>query len=346
MASEQGKRFLDNDGVKQALVGLLTMGVTGGKGYPGLVRMQDKMKAAFEKLQEKMERRMEKLQTVLMQRSAAMAKVPTYTSEMAMLSSRLGNTEGGDVIMVALYKDPSQSANILKYISDVEGSTGYRLSGRGIVDAVTVLESGDAKLKEGFRTSADILESVKGDLILDNETYYQALADAMVTQPQTGYAIFDYDPVPKDRTAMINAQTKHKEERFGAYILDSATNQDQERQWWNPQTSQMEVNPYFDMWGSWKQDFDTLGAYGQEAERYYARKFVNETLTSGSSQFDHAFRMNPNYQRMLKLAYPKLNRQTLSELHSNPDKTSDFDAYMGPGAANIFMNIDPNRLYN
>jgi len=344
MATEQGKRWFDNEGAKLAAVGAITMAITGGKGYPGLVKMVDKMKAAQEKLQEKMERRMEKLQTVLMQRSTAMAKVPTYTSEMAMLSARLGNTEGGDVIMEALYKDPSQSANILKYISDVEGSTGYKLSGRGVVDAVTVLESGDAKLKEGFRTSGDILESVKGDLILDNETYYQALADAMVTQPQTGYAIFDYDPVPKDRTAMINAQTKHKEERFGAYILDSTTNQ--EAQWWNPQTSQMEDNPYLNKWGNWKVDFDTLGAYGQEAERYYARKFVNETLTSGSSQFDHAFRMNPNYQRMLKLAYPKLNSQTLSELHNNPDKASDFDAYMGPGAANIFMNIDPSRLYN
>ena len=326
MASEQGKRFLDNEGFKQALVGLATMAVTGGKGYPGLVRMQDKMKAAQEKLQEKMERRMEKLQTVLMQRSAAMAKVPTYTGEMATLSARLGSSDEAKVFMEAMYNDPSKAKDVLKYVRDVEKETGLELTSGGVLDAITVLATQDAEIIDGFRSSADIMESVKGQKILDNETYYQALSDAMVIQPTTGFTALKYSPVPTVQTDVMKRQDDYLLNQFGDYIRADIM-----------RTGEDKYQTYLNT-------MDELGGLTPKIREVYGRKFMEGIIQNKDNPlFRNAIRMNPQYQNLFKAVFPDVINQFYADYDNRGvEAINQFDAGFGFGVGQSLIDTRIN----
>ena len=333
MASEQGKRFLDNEGFRQALVGLGTLAITGGaRGtYQGLVKYQKRMQDIQDKLQEKMEKRLEKLQLLLVERSEAAAKVPTYTGEMAVLSARLkgedGNLiKGSERLIEALYNDPSQSKEILKYVRDVEGETGFSLTPRGILDAVTVLETGDAELKNSFRSNADILESVQGDRILDNETYYQALADAMQVEKSTGYAALQFAPTPKVRTNVIGEQNQYISNAIGNLIRIDYNNPPEG-------TSSSDFQA---MLGEMKElkSGDIPGLTPRIINRY-GRPFMKDIFAQKDNNlFRDVIRMNPTYRNLFESSYSG----AIEALRNDPSLAGEFDQKFGYGTSQIYLN--------
>jgi hypothetical protein len=297
MASEQGKRFTtDNQGIRDAIVGGLTYAITGGGPgtFEGLKIYQDKMIEMQEKLLEKMEKRMEKLQTLLMTRTADLAEVPTYTAEMTELSARVGDSDEGRSFMQMMYIQPSKSKEVLKHIREWEKSQdGLKLSPSGVLDIMRVIATGDKELLNSFKSNANILESVKGRAILDDELYYGAIQDALVKPKYSeGFVAIDYDPIPNIDSTRIKTQNEELETMFGQmFAADKLLSEEEIRERFN--VSKYEFGIAYDV-------FKKDGITDASLRFYSPRVLENVFKSSSNPTFRNVFLTNPTYQRYLR----------------------------------------------
>ncbi len=345
MASEQGKRFTtDNQGIRDAIVGGLTYAITGGGPgtFEGLKIYQDKMIEMQEKLLEKMEKRMDKLQGLLMTRTADLAEVPTYTAEMTELSARVGDSDEGRGFMQMMYKQPSKSKEVLKHIREWEKSQdGLKLSSSGVLDIMRVIATGDKELLNSFKSNANILESVKGRAILDDELYYGAIQDALV-QPKysEGFIAIDYDPIPNIDSTRIKTQNEELETMFGQLFAGDLNISDAEAK----ERFGVSNSEFRSMYKIFEKDGITDASL-----RFYGPTVLDnvfKSIKSDQPTFRNVFLTNPTYQRYLRDYYvPYMDNKhngefskSIERLKNNPQDADRWDETSGlPGTAQYFI---------
>lgn len=174
----------------------------------GLLNYQEKIDKQREKLQEKIDARVEKLQTLLATRSASSSKAKTYTPSVIQLKNKLGNIEGSNLVYQAIADDPSSAPALMKKIQEAETKLNYELSPEQILEFFPILQTGSTSQVEGYMSTGDIVEAMKGDLT-DNELYFKLLRGASTpTATTTGTTTFGDKFIAKSQPEKINAQTK------------------------------------------------------------------------------------------------------------------------------------------
>ncbi len=174
----------------------------------GLLNYQEKIDKQREKLQEKIDARYEKLQTLLATRSASSSKAKTYTPSIIRLKNRLGNVEGSNIIYQAIANDPSSASRLLEKINKTDKEVNYEITPEQIVEFFPILQTGSPEQIEGYQSTGDIVEAMKGDLS-DNELYFKLYRAASIPAPTTtGTTVFGDKFIAKSQPEKINAQTK------------------------------------------------------------------------------------------------------------------------------------------
>ena len=179
------------------------------RGYArGLLNYQEKVDKQREKLQEKIDARVEKLQTLLATRSSSSSKAKTYTPSVIQLKNKLGNIEGSNLVYQAIADDPSSAPALMKKIQEAETKLNYELSPEQILEFFPILQTGSTSQVEGYMSTGDIVEAMKGDLT-DNELYFKLLRGASTPEAtRTGTTVFGDKFIAKSQPETVNRQTQ------------------------------------------------------------------------------------------------------------------------------------------
>jgi hypothetical protein len=288
----------------------------------GLLNYQEKIDEQRAKLQEKIDARVEKLQTLLATRGASSSKQKTYTPSAIQLKSRLGDIEGSNLIYQAIANDPSSAPVLLKKIKEAETKLNYELSPEQILEFFPILQTGSPSQVEGYMSTGDIVEAMKGDLT-DNELYFKLLRGATTPARTKGTTTFGDKFIAKSQPETVNRQTQE----YQASLLRMAQN-DYDN---NPNiTGQAKQDLLSDIRKTKDKNFGGL-------ESRYGLTAVKEILDNPTPITRDIIRVNPTIRRVLE-SIPNNVKQDLIQNQNDAQAVAEFDEYFGIGAAQYIIS--------
>lgn len=289
------------------------------RGYArGLLNYQEKIDKQREKLQEKIDARVEKLQTLLATRSSSSSKAKTYTPSIIQLKNRLGNIEGSNIIYQAIANDPSSASDLMKKIKKADEGVNYEISAEQILEFFPLLQTGSPSQVEGYMSTADIVEAMKGDLT-DNELYFKLLRGASTpTATTTGTTVFGDKFIAKSQPETVNRQTQE----FQGVLLRMAQ-------------SDYDANKSDALLSNIRKA--TKDKNFSSLESSYGLRAVKEILDNPTPITRDIIMVNPTIRRVLN-SIPDNVKQDLIQNQNDAQAVAEFDEYFGRGAAQYIIS--------
>ena len=275
----------------------------------GLLNYQEKIDKQREKLQEKIDARVEKLQTLLATRSSSSSKAKTYTPSVIQLKNKLGNIEGSNLVYQAIADDPSSAPALMKKIQEAETKLNYELSPEQILEFFPILQTGSTSQVEGYMSTGDIVEAMKGDLT-DNELYFKLLRGASTPEAtRTGTTVFGDKFIAKSQPETVNRQTQE----FQGVLLRMAQ-------------SDYDANKSDSLLSSIRKA--TKDKNFSSLESSYGLRAVKEILDNPTPITRDIIMVNPTIRRVLE-SIPNNVKQDLIQNQNDAQAVSEFDEYFG-----------------
>ena len=289
------------------------------RGYArGLLNYQEKIDKQREKLQEKIDARVEKLQTLLATRSSSSSKAKTYTPSVIQLKNKLGNIEGSNLVYQAIADDPSSAPALMKKIQEAETKLNYELSPEQILEFFPILQTGSTSQVEGYMSTGDIVEAMKGDLT-DNELYFKLLRGASTpTATTTGTTVFGDKFIAKSQPETVNRQTQE----FQGVLLRMAQ-------------SDYDANKSDALLSNIRKA--TKDKNFSSLESSYGLRAVKEILDNPTPITRDIIMVNPTIRRVLN-SIPDNVKQDLIQNQNDAQAVAEFDEYFGRGAAQYIIS--------
>ena len=289
------------------------------RGYArGLLNYQEKVDKQREKLQEKIDARVEKLQTLLATRSSSSSKAKTYTPSVIQLKNKLGNIEGSNLVYQAIADDPSSAPALMKKIQEAETKLNYELSPEQILEFFPILQTGSTSQVEGYMSTGDIVEAMKGDLT-DNELYFKLLRGASTPEAtRTGTTVFGDKFIAKSQPETVNRQTQE----FQGVLLRMAQ-------------SDYDANKSDALLSSIRKA--TKDKNFSSLESSYGLRAVKEILDNPTPITRDIIMVNPTIRRVLE-SIPNNVKQDLIQNQNDAQAVAEFDEYFGRGAAQYIIS--------
>ena len=289
------------------------------RGYArGLLNYQEKIDKQREKLQEKIDARVEKLQTLLATRSTSSSKAKTYTPSVIQLKNKLGNIEGSNLVYQAIADDPSSAPALMKKIQEAETKLNYELSPEQILEFFPILQTGSTSQVEGYMSTGDIVEAMKGDLT-DNELYFKLLRGASTPEAtRTGTTVFGDKFIAKSQPETVNRQTQE----YQVVLLRMAQ-------------SDYDANKSDALLSSIRKA--TKDKNFSSLESSYGLRAVKEILDNPTPITRDIIMVNPTIRRVLE-SIPNNVKQDLIQNQNDAQAVSEFDEYFGRGAAQYIIS--------
>ena len=289
------------------------------RGYArGLLNYQEKIDKQREKLQEKIDARVEKLQTLLATRSSSSSKAKTYTPSVIQLKNKLGNIEGSNLVYQAIADDPSSAPALMKKIQEAETKLNYELSPEQILEFFPILQTGSTSQVEGYMSTGDIVEAMKGDLT-DNELYFKLLRGASTpATTRTGTTVFGDKFIAKSQPETVNRQTQ---EYQGVLLRMAQSDYDANKS--DALLSNIRK-------ATKDKNFSSL-------ESSYGLRAVKEILDNPTPITRDIIMVNPTIRRVLE-SIPNNVKQDLIQNQNDAQAVAEFDEYFGRGAAQYIIS--------
>ena len=289
------------------------------RGYArGLLNYQEKIDKQREKLQEKIDARVEKLQTLLATRSTSSSKAKTYTPSVIQLKNKLGNIEGSNLVYQAIADDPSSAPALMKKIQEAETKLNYELSPEQILEFFPILQTGSTSQVEGYMSTGDIVEAMKGDLT-DNELYFKLLRGASTpATTRTGTTVFGDKFIAKSQPETVNRQTQ---EYQGVLLRMAQSDYDANKS--DALLSNIRK-------ATKDKNFSSL-------ESSYGLRAVKEILDNPTPITRDIIMVNPTIRRVLE-SIPNNVKQDLIQNQNDAQARQEFDDYFGRGAAQYIIS--------
>jgi|TARA_A100001515_G_scaffold40476_1_gene31817 hypothetical protein len=289
------------------------------RGYArGLLNYQEKIDKQREKLQEKIDARVEKLQTLLATRSSSSSKAKTYTPSVIQLKNKLGNIEGSNLVYQAIADDPSSAPALMKKIQEAETKLNYELSPEQILEFFPILQTGSTSQVEGYMSTGDIVEAMKGDLT-DNELYFKLLRGASTpAATRTGTTVFGDKFIAKSQPETVNRQTQ---EYQGVLLRMAQSDYDANKS--DALLSNIRK-------ATKDKNFSSL-------ESSYGLRAVKEILDNPTPITRDIIMVNPTIRRVLE-SIPNNVKQDLIQNQNDAQAVAEFDEYFGRGAAQYIIS--------
>ena len=284
----------------------------------GLLNYQEKIDKQREKLQEKIDARVEKLQTLLATRSSSSSKAKTYTHSVIQLKNKLGNIEGSNLVYQAIADDPSSAPALMKKIQEAETKLNYELSPEQILEFFPILQTGSTSQVEGYMSTGDIVEAMKGDLT-DNELYFKLLRGASTPEAtRTGTTVFGDKFIAKSQPETVNRQTQ---EYQGVLLRMAQSDYDANKS--DALLSNIRK-------ATKDKNFSSL-------ESSYGLRAVKEILDNPTPITRDIIMVNPTIRRVLE-SIPNNVKQDLIQNQNDAQAVAEFDEYFGRGAAQYIIS--------
>ena len=284
----------------------------------GLLNYQEKIDKQREKLQEKIDARVEKLQTLLATRSSSSSKAKTYTPSVIQLKNKLGNIEGSNLVYQAIADDPSSAPALMKKIQEAETKLNYELSPEQILEFFPILQTGSTSQVEGYMSTGDIVEAMKGDLT-DNELYFKLLRGASTPEAtRTGTTVFGDKFIAKSQPETVNRQTQ---EYQGVLLRMAQSDYDANKS--DALLSNIRK-------ATKDKNFSSL-------ESSYGLRAVKEILDNPTPITRDIIMVNPTIRRVLE-SIPNNVKQDLIQNQNDAQAVAEFDEYFGRGAAQYIIS--------
>ena len=284
----------------------------------GLLNYQEKIDKQREKLQEKIDDRVEKLQTLLATRSSSSSKAKTYTPSVIQLKSKLGDIEGSNLVYQAIANDPSSAPALMKKIKEAETKLNYELSPQQILEFFPILQTGSTSQVEGYMSTGDIVEAMKGDLT-DNELYFKLLKGASTpATTRTGTTTFGDKFIAKSQPETVNRQTQ---EYQGVLLRMAQSDYDANKS--DALLSNIRK-------ATKDKNFSSL-------ESSYGLRAVKEILDNPTPITRDIIMVNPTIRRVLE-SIPNNVKQDLIQNQNDAQARQEFDDYFGRGAAQYIIS--------
>ena len=284
----------------------------------GLLNYQEKIDKQREKLQEKIDARVEKLQTLLATRSTSSSKAKTYTPSVIQLKNKLGNIEGSNLVYQAIADDPSSAPALMKKIQEAETKLNYELSPEQILEFFPILQTGSTSQVEGYMSTGDIVEAMKGDLT-DNELYFKLLRGASTpAATRTGTTVFGDKFIAKSQPETVNRQTQ---EYQGVLLRMAQSDYDANKS--DALLSNIRK-------ATKDKNFSSL-------ESSYGLRAVKEILDNPTPITRDIIMVNPTIRRVLE-SIPNNVKQDLIQNQNDAQAVAEFDEYFGRGAAQYIIS--------
>ena len=289
------------------------------RGYArGFLNYQEKIDKQREKLQEKIDARVEKLQTLLATRSTSSSKAKTYTPSVIQLKNKLGNIEGSNLVYQAIADDPSSAPALMKKIQEAETKLNYELSPEQILEFFPILQTGSTSQVEGYMSTGDIVEAMKGDLT-DNELYFKLLRGASTpATTRTGTTVFGDKFIAKSQPETVNRQTQ---EYQGVLLRMAQSDYDANKS--DALLSNIRK-------ATKDKNFSSL-------ESSYGLRAVKEILDNPTPITRDIIMVNPTIRRVLE-SIPNNVKQDLIQNQNDAQAVAEFDEYFGRGAAQYIIS--------
>ncbi len=289
------------------------------RGYArGFLNYQEKIDKQREKLQEKIDARVEKLQTLLATRSTSSSKAKTYTPSVIQLKNKLGNIEGSNLVYQAIADDPSSAPALMKKIQEAETKLNYELSPEQILEFFPILQTGSTSQVEGYMSTGDIVEAMKGDLT-DNELYFKLLRGASTpAATRTGTTVFGDKFIAKSQPETVNRQTQ---EYQGVLLRMAQSDYDANKS--DALLSNIRK-------ATKDKNFSSL-------ESSYGLRAVKEILDNPTPITRDIIMVNPTIRRVLE-SIPNNVKQDLIQNQNDAQAVAEFDEYFGRGAAQYIIS--------
>lgn len=287
----------------------------------GLLDYQEKIDKKREKLQEKIDARVEKLQTLLATRSASSSKAKTYTPSIIRLKNKLGNAEGSNLIYQAVAADPSSAPNLLKKINEAETRLNYELTPEQVIEFFPILQTGSTSQVEGYMSTGDIVEAMKGDLS-DNELFFKLIRGASTpATTRTDTTVFGDKFIAKSQPETVNRQTQE----YQASLLRMAQNEYDTNQ---TLTKSQKDKLLADIRRAGDKNFGGL-------ESRYGLTAVKDILNNPTPITRDIIMVNPTVRRILD-SIPDDVKKTLKD-NPTAQRKQLFDKEFGAGAADYIL---------
>ena len=284
----------------------------------GLLNYQEKIDKQREKLQEKIDARVEKLQTLLATRSTSSSKAKTYTPSVIQLKNKLGNIEGSNLVYQAIADDPSSAPALMKKIQEAETKLNYELSPEQILEFFPILQTGSTSQVEGYMSTGDIVEAMKGDLT-DNELYFKLIRGASTpAATRTGTTVFGDKFIAKSQPETVNRQTQE----FQGVLLRMAQ-------------SDYDANKSDALLSNIRKA--TKDKNFSSLESSYGLRAVKEILDNPTPITRDIIMVNPTIRRVLE-SIPNNVKQDLIQNQNDAQAVAEFDEYFGRGAAQYIIS--------
>ena len=287
----------------------------------GLLNYQEKIDKQREKIQAKIDARVEKLQTLLATRSASSSKAKTYTPSIIRLKNKLGNAEGSNLIYQAVAADPSSASNLMKKINEAETRLNYELTPEQVIEFFPILQTGSTSQVEGYMSTGDIVEAMKGDLT-DNELYFKLIRGASTpATTRTGTTVFGDKFIAKSQPETVNRQTQE----YQASLLRMAQNEYDTNQ---TLTKSQKDKLLADIRRAGDKNFGGL-------ESRYGLTAVKDILNNPTPLTRDIIMVNPTVRRILD-SIPDDVKKTLKD-NPTAQRKQLFDKEFGAGAADYIL---------
>ena len=317
-------KVIPNKAVQAGIVAAL--GVLGPPGTAkGFIDYAEDVEEYQGKIQDRIDKRMNTINDLIAERIKQRGKAKTYTADVSMLLTRLGNDEGSAYLRQAIKNDPSVAPDLVKTIAEREKNSNFPMTSKDIVEAFNVLSTQSSQLIEGYKNNEDVLNTLADGAILDDTIFRQAVKDLSITEATTpGMSIIQTMPSGQGDPTRYKQQLEIVTNRFV-----ERTKQDIfEKGEGSGEATELMVH---------LGKVDTFGVIPPELKNKYGVKIIKEILDDNEPIFNNVLRTNKEIARILD---GQVLSQDLGILLSNKDNlqiTTAFDEVYGKGAAEYFI---------
>ena len=268
---------------------------------------------------------MNTINDLIAERIKQRGKAKTYTADVSMLLTRLGNDEGSAYLRQAIKNDPSVAPDLVKTIAEKEKNSGVSMTSKDIVEAFTVLSTKSPSLLKSYVKEEDVLNTLGGGAILDDTTFRQAVKDLSITEATTpGMSIIQTMPSGQGDPTRYKQQLDIVNARFV-----EKTKQDQIKKG----TTEEERGKLQGLLGIYS-EFNVIPP---ELKNKYGVKIIKEILDDNEPIFNNVLQTNKEIARILDGQVPSVEVKLLLNNKDNPQVITEFDSVYGKGAAEYFI---------
>ena len=317
-------KVIPNKAVQAGIVAAL--GVLGPPGTAkGFIDYAEDVEEYQGKIQDRIDKRMNTINDLIAERIKQRGKAKTYTADVSMLLTRLGNDEGSAYLRQAIKNDPSVAPDLVKTIAEKEKNSGVSMTSKDIVEAFTVLSTKSPSLLKSYVKEEDVLNTLGGGAILDDTTFRQAVKDLSITEATTpGMSIIQTMPSGQGDPTRYKQQLDIVNARFV-----EKTKQDQIKEGITA-TEREELGKLLGIYS----EFNVIPP---ELKNKYGVKIIKEILDDNEPIFNNVLQTNKEIARILDGQVPSVEVKLLLNNKDNPQVITEFDSVYGKGAAEYFI---------